>query len=178
MRKIISLLSSLLIFCYVFMPLKCMGDDFSWTMFLPGITGEFKICSSDPQTMTWEGLEWQRCDNGEEYQWAAANNFCQQLSLGKKTDWRLPTKDELKNLVVCTNGRPVPMADYQWCSDGDYNDNFASPTIDSGFQALATGYWTSTKQDANHAWFVNFVGGNAEVHSLQNGNHTRCVRTP
>lgn len=161
------------------MPVHCIGavmvKDFPWPMFLPALTGEVKICTSGPQTVMWGGLEWQRCDDGHEQAWQMANDYCQSSSLGKKSDWRLPTKGELKSLVVCTNGNPVPLADYQWCGD---IGTFASPTIDSSFQSLPKGYWTSTLSGTTDAWFVNFLGGNAEIHSLQNGNYVRCVRTP
>ena len=180
-RKIItSLLFSLISINFLFLPLICFGatKEFQWTLFLPAMTGEYKICSTEPQTMIWKGLEWQRCDDGHEYIWEMANNYCQSLSLGKHGDWRLPTKDELKSLVVCTNGHPVPLPDYSWCSDGVYSSNFASPTIDSSFQSLATGYWTSSMYSADNFWFVNFEGGNAEIHNIQNGNYVRCVRTP
>ncbi len=178
-RKInISFIFSFFIVSSLFLSVNCLGEEFPWTMFLPSITGEFKICSADPQTKMWKGREWQRCNDGNEYGWETAKNYCQELPLGKYTDWRLPTKSELKSLVVCTNGHPVPLEDYHWCSDDEYGSNFTSPTIDPGFQSLATGYWSSTLDDADHAWFVNFVGGNAEVHNFQNGHYVRCVRSP
>ena len=44
------------------------------------------------------GLMWQMSDNGENATLAAADTYCQELSQGGYTDWRLPTIHELKSL--------------------------------------------------------------------------------
>ena len=59
-------------------------------------------CASGQQTVIWEGAEWQRCDDGNPYDNDGAINYCAALELDGKTDWYLPSKDELKSLVVCT----------------------------------------------------------------------------
>ena len=154
-----------------------LADDTSWTMFLPAITGSVRTCDTDPQTVIWKGLEWQRCDNGETFNYAGAIDYCNAININRHTDWRLPTKDELKSLVVCTNGHPVPLPDSLWCSEGDYSDNFASPTIDSAFQCHRAGYWSSTVYGGGNAWFVNFYGGNSDLHDMVNNyEYVRCVR--
>ncbi|MCI5178254.1 MAG: DUF1566 domain-containing protein [Candidatus Electrothrix sp. AW3_4] len=92
-------------------------------------------CTSGDQTAMWNGREWQRCDDGNTYLWQEAKDYCENLVLGGYSDWRLPTKDELKSLVVCTNGTPTPLADYP---DEPYdcdnnNGSYDVPTIDPSF---------------------------------------------
>jgi Protein of unknown function (DUF1566) len=44
------------------------------------------------------GLMWQIEDNGDDLSWAAAKDYCEQLTSGGFTDWRVPTQDELATL--------------------------------------------------------------------------------
>ncbi len=51
---------------------------------------------------TWKdnatGLTWSVKDSGSDTNWVQANNYCENLSLGGFTDWRLPTRDELETI--------------------------------------------------------------------------------
>jgi len=76
------------------------------------------------------GMVWQRVDDGRPRGWKEALGVCAGLSLGGRTDWRLPTAKELHTLV-------------------DYS---RAPAV-SGTAALASGlqvstvesyFWTST----------------------------------
>lgn len=43
-------------------------------------------------------LDWTRKDNLKDVPWEAARTYCSSLTLGERTDWRLPTIDELESL--------------------------------------------------------------------------------
>lgn len=136
-------------------------------------------CSSGTQTVDYAGHEWQRCDDGHTYNWDAANAYCANLSLDGHSDWRLPTKDELKSLVVCTNGTPTPLADYPnspyYCGDGN-SAPYASPTIDKQFSCHSDDYWSSSVYDEVYAWDVNFYFGLASWDDRAYGGDVRCLR--
>lgn len=136
-------------------------------------------CSSGPQTVNYSGHEWQRCDDGIDYTWDAANAYCANLSLDGHSDWRLPTKDELKSLVVCTNGTPTPLADYPgtpyYCGDGN-GAPYNMPTIDTQFSCQSRFYWSSSVYDEVNVWAVSFGVGSANWYNRTYDNYVRCVR--
>jgi len=88
-----------------------------------------------------------------------ATTYCEDLSLGGYTDWRLPTIVELQGIVV----------------DGKYD-----PAIDvAAFSNYtSSGYWSSTTYASytSDAWSVYFNGGNTNSNSKGNNLYVRCVR--
>lgn len=137
-------------------------------------------CSSGPQTVNYAGHEWQRCDDGNWYNWNQANAYCANLVLDGHSDWRLPTKDELKSLVVCSNGTPTPLQDYPShpynCEDGN-ETGYRSPTIDTQFSCQLDGYyWSSSVSGEDYAWLVHFGAGYAGWSERLFGYQVRCVR--
>lgn len=139
-----------------------------------------------PPTVTWQGREWQQSDNGVKYNWDEAVAYCQNLSLGGHSDWYLPTKDELKSLVVCSNGTPTPLADFPttepWnCGDDPYSlvDGYKSPTIDDSFSCrnrLFDFYWTSTIKNSNYRFHVSFYRGGSGTGERNLKSFVRCIR--
>ncbi|MCI5217793.1 MAG: DUF1566 domain-containing protein [Candidatus Electrothrix sp. LOE2] len=153
---------------------------------------ESQTCASGSQVQSWKNRDWQRCDDGNTYLWQEAKDYCDNLVLGGYSDWRLPTKDELKSLVVCTNGTPTPLADspdepYGCGNNNGGNDgSYDIPTIDSSFECHPELYWSSTPKEVTDtsplaskelAWGVYFYYGYAAgknpntVHA-----YVRCIR--
>ncbi len=113
--------------------------------------------------------------------WQDAVDFCDSLDFAGFTDWRLPTKDELKGLVVCTNGTHTPLNDrgeggLWFCGDGD--PPYERPTIDQElFSAKTQDYWTSNLAgETGYAYKVNFYWGACEPCNMAVRRRVRCVR--
>ncbi len=105
------------------------------------------------------GLIWQRTVNTTTYTWANAITYCEDLSYGGQTDWRLPTRKELATLP--DYGRYSPAID---------------TTIFPGTQA--DDYWSSSSLASNtaNAWRVDFDNGYVSSTTKADTDYARCVR--
>jgi hypothetical protein len=105
-------------------------------------------------------LQWQ--DNSEAItitkNWEEAIEYCEALTLGGKTDWRLPNINEL----------------YYLADRSKFN-----PTIDEIFQNITDeDYWASTSDSTwtGYGWSVDFYDGTDATDSKDNSTNVRCVR--
>jgi hypothetical protein len=134
------------------------------------------------------GLEWMRCSLGQD--WSVKTNTCdgsadkftfegaqdiaRQLNnaggYNGKRDWRVPTVDELKSLVVCTNGR----------SSNDCADGSARPTIAQTIfpRTPSEWFWSSSPYVGNSgsAWSVYFGNGYVDNDGRNSSYRVRLVR--
>lgn len=105
------------------------------------------------------GLVWQKTGDGYTGTWNIAINYCDDLTLGGQSDWRLPEYWELLSLV-------------------DYG-KLTSPTINTDyFSSTSGGYWTSTiySSSPTYRWQVYFQTGSTSYTHYTNSARTRCVR--
>ena len=103
------------------------------------------------------GLQWQD-DINITKNWEDAIDYCETLTLGTHTDWRLPNFNEL-----------------YFIADRSKRD----PAIDSTFQNVVSGnYWSSSTVvgDEGSAWYVYFDGGRDGWDDKSNSFYIRCVR--
>ncbi len=91
--------------------------------------------------------------------WDEANNYCNNLTLAEKDDWRLPTKNELVTLIDKSKiGLTIDPAYF--------------PDTDAG------NYWTSTPgQYENSHQYIGFKSGfEGTAYDFQKGYSVRCIR--
>lgn len=104
----------------------------------------------------------------------AFTNAVNTKGLCGKNDWRMPTKDELMKLVVCSDGK--------YDTDGSCTNamSVSTPTINSTYfpNTLDVGYWSSSPDAdlSGFAWFVNFDVGYSSNYGKGSGNSVRLVR--
>jgi hypothetical protein len=110
-------------------------------------------------------------DNCNTYAYTNAVNT---QGLCGKNDWRMPTKDELVKLVVCSDGK------YETDGTCTYYNIVARPTINSMYfpNTVSDHYWSSSPNAATStlAWVVNFHGGYSGDSYKYNGLFVRLVR--
>jgi hypothetical protein len=142
-------------------------------------------------TDTTTNLMWKQCAEGQrgdscsgtadKYKWyAAMSKFGFGVSFAGHSDWRMPSKEELRSLVYCSNGTPQEEAWDGGC-DGkdDKGGEYQDPTINLiAFPNTASWwYWSSTEKDASYAWDVYFGYGAAYWDSRVYDYHVRLVRS-
>ena len=105
------------------------------------------------------GLMWQREDDNTIRTWESAITYCEGLSLGSYTDWRLPNIKELKSIVDNTKYDPAINTTY-------------FPNTNSSY------YWSSTTSAgvSSYAWFVFFYDGYVSYGNKSKYYYVRCVR--
>jgi len=104
-------------------------------------------------------LEWQTGEPGK-MTWDEAVNYCNNLTLSGKTDWRLPNIYELQAVRDLTKFGPEA-------------DIKMFPNI------YSSNYWSSTNdpQLKDCAWSVRFFyRGSASYYNKANRYYVRCVR--
>jgi hypothetical protein len=110
------------------------------------------------------GLQWQD-DINITKNWEDAIDYCETLTLGTHTDWRLPNFNELYSIV---------------------DRSKINPAIEAIFQNVVLDhYWSSTTQISSkrNAWSINFVDGSdqqSDKYKMNNDKfnnyNVRCVR--
>jgi hypothetical protein len=105
------------------------------------------------------GRTWQQVDDDTKRNWEGAHIYCDGLSLGDKTDWRLPNPTELASIVVYQTGNP------------SINDALFPSTNSSG-------YWSASSMAGNSskAWYVDFYHGPVDFNSKTKSHYARCIR--
>ena len=116
------------------------------------------------------GLEWQDDANAKNIKknWIGTINYCEGLTLGSYTDWRLPNQKELLTIADRTKYNPIiDKTVFQNCASGTYKTNarYISSTTRVGHP------------DTIDAWFVHFGRGENYYNDKNDTTyHVRCVR--
>jgi len=117
--------------------------------------------NGDIVTDTTMNLQWQ--DNNDAQTvlktWIEAINYCENLTLGGYSDWRLPNINELKTIA---------------------DETTYSPAMVNAFTNVFLGnYWSSTTYatSGTAALYVNFNYWYVGFHGKHINKHVRCVRT-
>lgn len=101
------------------------GEDHDYTINPPFYLNH----SNGTLTDTITGLMWQRTDGGE-MTFEQAQLYCDTLTLGGYTDWRLPSPREAYSIMILQRGNPAidinqfasTTAEYWWTGVAQYND--------------------------------------------------------
>jgi hypothetical protein len=110
---------------------------------------------TDPST----GLMWAGKDNGKDTNWHGARGYCHDLRLGRYSDWRLPTIDELEGIF----DKGAESLGKSPRSHGQRSESMSYHV--KGGLFLSGDEWSSTQRldDRGHpnglAWYFDFLNG-------------------
>ena len=133
---------------------------FGISVFIASMAGAVSFTNNGNGTVTdtKTDLMWQQGESSA-MTWEAALSYCEGLTLGNHSDWRLPNIKELESLT---------------------DDTRFSPAIDTTFfpNAKSSIYWSSTTYAyiTSAAWDVYFGNGNVYYDSKSYNGYVRCVR--
>jgi len=129
------------------------------TLFLSLIQADFiRDDTKEVVQDTFSNLMWQDDTNSTTKNLTTSISYCEGLSLGSFTDWRLPNIHELYLLA---------------------DRSKSNPAISSVFQNIQTNnYWSSTSHNSisGNVWNINFKDGATGIDKSSNYNYVRCVR--
>lgn len=122
-------------------------------------------CGTGTVLDTGTNLCWQRDMNSAGTKtWENAKTYCNNLNLGGKNDWYLPSRQELFSITDLSRFNPAII--------GGNNNKFAN--MQNNY------YWTSTSRGydppTSYAWYVLFRNGDGSYTDKTNGVYVVCVR--
>lgn len=131
-----------------------------------------------------EGLSDEQCEQGKdkEYTWDEAMALAKKTQFATYSDWRLPTKGELRSLVYCSNGiAQSEVWSYDCDGNGDKGEKYQRPTINQIVfpKTKSSWYWSSSPYaySVSSAWIVNFSNGHDDAGYKDSYYHVRLVRS-
>lgn len=131
-------------------------------------------------------LQWMRCSVGQTWdgrtcQGKAANNTWGEAQQAPKTfagysDWRMPSIDELKTLIYCSNGQPKTWND---SGSGCGRASQAPTIVAAAFPNTPSSfYWSRSSYTmfSSDIWLVSFNNGSADGYAPSSNGRVRLVR--
>ena len=163
---------------------KCLVD--------PDNLPECSPTSATPCYDSTSHLTWSK-KSDTTYTWSHAVTYCDNLTEGGYSDWRLPNINELRTLIQNCSATQFPQIGEESCGIThpdhlSYNDDWNSACNGCTYDENNPGQYSkfgdtgwflssSTRSDISHsAWYVLFDSGGVRYGSEYGGNNVRCVR--
>ncbi len=107
------------------------------------------------------GLMWQIDGSKKKYTWQEAKKYCSNLVYCGYSDWRLPSEQEYKDILLMTSKK---------------RNTSHTKTVDFKIKWHSPWFWTSTKYDSTQAWIFNAFIDEDRHSDLKKQYLVHCVR--
>ena len=117
-------------------------------------------------------IQWQKGQSELEISITKGNKYCESLTLGKKSDWRLPSLKDFTNLLGgCDSHVPDNFGRCHSCGAVEKCNNY--------FPEDKKYYWSSTSQPkrAGSSYFVGLGTGTVGFEYNSEEMYIKCIRT-
>ena len=112
------------------------------------------------------GLIWQVDVDKKEYNWYVAKSYCRDLTLGGYSNWKLPTKDELKTI----------MTKRSYINSKSYGgETYIKKPLLESLSMYYPDFCNSTSKSSSLAWDLNFNNGYDFCSDKSDKIYVRCV---
>jgi len=169
-------------------PSYAAGRNLLWMKCSYGQTYSGGTCTGSAFNAVFCGSNDSTCDNGtiltagtsggSTHAYTACESFNSGSGTYGKTTWRVPTKEELTSLLVCSTGPTTPLIPVNasaGCSGGNLepaiNQSLFPGTVNSD-------YWSSTVNDSSTGVSIGFRYGSTWTPNKNNALYLRCVSDP
>ena len=113
------------------------------------------------------GLIWQVDVPNKEYKWKEAKSYCKNLTLAGESNWKLPSKNELKSILT-----KKPYKNSKSYSKKTYIKKPLLESMDMKYQW----FWSATEKNSSIAWGLNFYDGyDGYYYKSHDDGYVRCV---
>lgn len=145
------------------------GDDADYSINTPSFTDNGNGTITDNVT----GLVWQKEDDGGGRNYSDAVSYCQDLSLGSISNWRMPGKQELQGIINYGNSSPAAFTAYFTNTKSEVYWSEAFLTNDTDDIVFTFNDGSTTSISPNSLDYVRCVSGNSrQFHFIDNGDET------
>lgn len=185
-----------IIFAIIFTSIIIIGSQLTWHKLFYTSPIRYQINNNGTVTDNLTGLLWKRCSEGQIWNGTTctgqANNFTwkQIMPKGKQKkwktfanykDWHIPTIEELRTLVWCSNETAPEIAWKNLCNNENLNNDasYLQPTINplSFPNTPTTWFWSATATlDFKNVQIVYFANGGIFWTNHTNSGKVRLVR--
>ena len=139
--------------------------------------------TNNPNIVTIDGLMYQNQPFTKRYTWQEAKEYCQDLTLGGYSNWRLPTRAELNKI---SNIKMYGEWDNNW-KKWYYKNKHKKLKGSKGTELFvrkeflenmqrSSYFWTSEAKDYFKAWHIGFGYGGSNLLDKSGKNLALCVR--
>ena len=142
------------------------------------------VLPSNDDTIIIGDLMWEK-ETHEKMSWIGAVIYAKKLRHDSYDDWRLPTSEELLNVVTlcggiavrCDNNKLIGITNQNIANKNMANEAYQANYKEKGF--TLNKYWSSIQYDNIYdaAWYIDFETGHEISFFAMDDCYFRCVRT-